>query len=517
MAMNTILRGHVRKGKRIIPPLLNALGERYSPYSWARELVPQVMWIAILIDRYGFDQGTELANHLARTATECRSIKKTRPYITATSFSRLNKKQKSELLKRVDNSKLNKIRSSLREFNKIFPRNPLGFIYRSKIGPLRQYRISKKLSSLLKNMYDRNERISVLTMAAAMYLGISQGKILFGSEIGGNIRSRYKDIIDYPETESSRFAASAFRASAPMVLKGELDKADPKSERWLDYFWQRVAGIGTCEALFSIELDQDTPDDEIQNIITAYRNAAKTELVDRIKIWGFDLNNIEKFEVIGAILARQTTLATELASAPPTWTPHMAPLILRAMADVHITLVWILQDPEKRAKRFVDDGLGAVKLEIAHRRSELGSNSSDIETKEKMIEYLQMWVDSQRLDQFIEVNLGSWSGINTRKMAEEANCLDFYNFVYQPFSSATHSNWWHVSDKNSTYCLNPAHRHHRIPTILPANPDFHWLHLAAKYLEKSFSAFDAAENIRSKSEKSIEILEKNLWEPDNSE
>jgi hypothetical protein len=349
-------------------------------------------------------------------------------------------------------------------------------------------------------------------MASAMYLGISQGKIIFGSDIGNSVRSRYKDIIDYPHTEASKFAASAFRASAPMVLKGELDKRDPKSEQWLDYFWRRVAGLGSCEALFSIELEPDTPEDEIQNIITNYRNKAKSELLDRIKIWGFDLNNIEKFEVVGAILARQTTLAIELASAPTTWTPHIAPLILRAMADMHITLVWILKDPSTRAKRFVDDGLGAVKLEIAHRKSENKSDSSDFESKQKMIEYLQMWVDSQRLDQFIEINLGSWSGINTRKMAEESDCLDFYNFVYQPFSSATHSNWWHVSDKNSTYCLNPAHRHHRIATIIPTRPDFHWLYLAAKYLEKSFSAFDSIENIESKAEKSISVIEKVLSE-----
>jgi hypothetical protein len=37
------------------------------------------------------------------------------------------------------------------------------------------------------------------------------------------------------------------------------------------------------------------------------------------------------------------------------------------------------------------------------------------------------WLKSQRIPQLLEVNLGSWSGLTVRKMAEEAECLDFYN------------------------------------------------------------------------------------------
>jgi hypothetical protein len=75
-------------------------------------------------------------------------------------------------------------------------------------------------------------------------------------------------------------------------------------------------------------------------------------------------------------------------------------------------------------------------------------------------------------------------------MAEEADCLDFYNYVYQPFSAAIHSTWPHVSDKNTQYCSNPAHRYHRKPLSMDLEPDAFWLFLGAKYLEKTLKKFD---------------------------
>jgi hypothetical protein len=48
--------------------------------------------------------------------------------------------------------------------------------------------------------------------------------------------------------------------------------------------------------------------------------------------------------------------------------PHIAPLILRSMVDLRITLGWILMEPVPRCEQFVFYGLGQTKLwvERAH-------------------------------------------------------------------------------------------------------------------------------------------------------
>lgn len=218
----------------------------------------------------------------------------------------------------------------------------------------------------------------------------------------------------------------------------------------------------------------------------------RADLRARLANWPLDLHEIEVFEVVTALLCRQATLAMELASSPSIWTAHTAPILLRAIADVFINLAWILKDPRPRARLYVEDGQGAIKLQIAHQKRalEAATDPDDADELRQMIEVWSDWLAGQRIEALVEVNLGSWSGLNTRKMAEEAGFIDFYNYVYQPFSSVVHSNWAHVSMFNTVHCQNPAHRWHRGAAIAAAPVDINWLYLATKYLSKTFGHFD---------------------------
>lgn len=209
----------------------------------------------------------------------------------------------------------------------------------------------------------------------------------------------------------------------------------------------------------------------------------------RLKKWPTDLSHNEIHEVIGALLARQVTLAIQLASCPSNWNGHVAPLFLRTMADVFINIAWVLRDPDDRAKKFILYGLGQAKLELEHRRASLATRK----IRHGEIEYIQLqedWINRQRATFLTDVNLGSWSGLSTRTMADEAGCIDFYNYVYTPFSSCVHSTWLHVAKYNLGSCINPLHRYHSIPAIIDAPIDPHYLHLAARYLQKTFAKFD---------------------------
>lgn len=213
-------------------------------------------------------------------------------------------------------------------------------------------------------------------------------------------------------------------------------------------------------------------------------------LAQRWNAWKLSSELFDVHEVVGALLARQVTLACELARSPGIWNEHSAPLFLRAMCDVYINVAWILKDPVPRAREFILYGLGQVKLEIAHRKEHIQATTPTPEDKQ-ILDALEGFLRSQRHEFLTVVNLGSWSGKSTRSMAEEADCIDFYNFAYTPFSGVVHSQWQHVSQINLEYCANPLHGLHRVPAVepLPASP--YYLYLVAKYLEKTFLAFDS--------------------------
>lgn len=228
-----------------------------------------------------------------------------------------------------------------------------------------------------------------------------------------------------------------------------------------------------------------------EQIFIGYQERLYDEIENRVGRWPVDLTQREVHEVVGGLLARQATLGIQLASSPGIWNVHVAPLILRTMVDTLITLAWIVEDPVDRARKFILYGLGQAKLGIEH-RTELVRKSGHDPKQDPVVQLKKAWLDSQRFSFLTEVNLGSWSGISTRKMAEQAKCLNIYRHAYTPFSATAHSTWEHVALYNLVPCESPLHRHHGIPWMYPAALDVDYLYQGAKYVEKTFRRFELA-------------------------
>ncbi len=254
------------------------------------------------------------------------------------------------------------------------------------------------------------------------------------------------------------------------------------------------------------EVDRDDDQDlEIWPLITNYRADVDRELAERLEAWPPDFSQIHVHEVIGGMLARQATLSKDIAHAPALWTGHSAPILLRAMADVYINIAWLLLDPVERCRKFVLFGLGQAKLELAHRRAQIGTREPTPQ-EATMLEACEMWIDNQRIGLLLDVDFGKWSSLSVRQMAEEANCIDFYNYVYTPFSACAHSMWHHVARYDLRECGNPLHRHHRRPTSEAIAPDIHYLMLAAKYWSKTLGTFDRVLGLPIQGSSSYETL-----------
>jgi hypothetical protein len=194
-------------------------------------------------------------------------------------------------------------------------------------------------------------------------------------------------------------------------------------------------------------------------------------------------------------------------------------VLLRAMADVHINLAWLILDPPIRCLKYISFGLGQAKLELEHRRAAMGARDPTPE-EAAMLEARERWIDRQRATFLQDVDLGKWSGLSVRQMAQEAGCLDFYHYVYVPFSGAAHSMWHHVEPYNLRTCRNPLHRYHRVPHSPILEPDVEYMLLAAKYWAKSMFVFDEQFGIVASVPSSYENLIKMLYSnevPDTSE
>jgi hypothetical protein len=253
-------------------------------------------------------------------------------------------------------------------------------------------------------------------------------------------------------------------------------------------------------------MDKDNVRDKIDEIIHAFIKASRNELQARTSAWKVDLSRHEIHEVVGGLVARQVTLANQLAASPGIWNGAIASLVLRTMADTHLTLAWILGSMEERARQYILYGLGQEKLLVEHQKESLRADGKD-EKENPAIKAREAWINSQKFTFLTEVNVGSWSELDTRKIAEATNNLDLYRFCYQPFSSSTHSMWQHVSRYNLQQCETPLHKYHYIPVDRDFTPDIEYLHMAAAQLKQTIDLFDVKTGVKVETESSLTALE----------
>lgn len=493
----SVLKNHSRKGKKLIPPFLASMGDKYKPFKWARDIAPEAIWIALLINQYGFIEGTKLVSSLCEIANNSVHDRPAPLFSRFSSFLELNKNEQNLILEKLSYNEHSKITRCLYSLHRICPKHPLSFLYIETDLEALDKDIQPSISKLTILLYDRLSRISALSAASAMFAAIKQGKLKMPKALIDKTIADLEEIENYPDTEKSKSAAGAFRAAAPsnfgvITYKDEILSHD----NWIKLFWKEIGMTGNCINNFEIEYEE-VSDSLNDKLIIGFRNIAKEQLSNRFKLWQPNLAEVEQHEVISALLARQVTIAIEFANAPTIWTPNTAPIILRSMADLFLTMSWICGDPIRRSKEFLEYGLGAIKLDIAHREKKL-KEDLDSESKKAIQEMIDMgkcWLSAQRMEQFIEVNLGNWAGSNTRRMAEETDNLEFYNYVYQPFSNNAHSSWSHIGQFNAVFCNNPSHLPHWMGAIAEFEPEPNWLFLCAKYLDKTFNKFDKFSSI----------------------
>lgn len=131
---------------------------------------------------------------------------------------------------------------------------------------------------------------------------------------------------------------------------------------------------------------------------------------------------------------------------------------LRTILEAHISLRYLLhKDDPELWKKWRAYGSGQAKLN-ALRFDELMDPPMHID--QKTIEAIageDLW------EEFLNIELGSWSGLDLRKLSEQAGVKDAYDAHYSWTSGYSHGTWGPVRESCFETCGNPLHRLHRYP------------------------------------------------------
>ncbi len=508
-----VLGDHERKGKIFVPPIRAAMSDKFQAIRWVDNLLPEMIWIGLLLDSLSPRRAVEVAQNCAQETNRIVSPKKACSFAFVSEYHVINTDQAKIIRDALtDKGALDDLQSSLASLVCLYCECPLSILFDEPARERHQQGLDTSLNTLkrvVRKCLDRHSRDAMVVQATAMYLLVVTGKLKISRDSG---LVRINDILEYPDTEESQKIGSLIRAGLNMPVLIQSTGFD-----WCSYFWQHGYEISVCEFPTTYRDSSEGSElpsfDELLEVAGRYKEELFQEVEGQWKLARLDLARPYKDEILGGLISRQARLAGAIAIDPSLWSFDIGRILLRCMVDTHITLVWLAKcGTEADFRQFIEYGLGQEKLLLEHMSSRLEELDTETPDLQNRIEAMRAWIDSQILTDLLPVNVGSWTRKSTRDMAEESDCLDIYNLSYTPLSSVVHGMWNTIGRMNLKFCINPLHRMHRVPALgepplYVAIPEH-----AAQVMDESFRAWEQAKSLTplksTSSERFREALEK---------
>ena len=232
-----VLRDYRREGKRFIPPILQHL--HLTESEWIDDRVPELIWIALLIQVFGLNEGTEVAVSIAKTAAKCYQAPN-KAFAAASDYAELSDQDKQcvRLALKVEGM-LDKSGRGLAALIHHYTGFPLAFLE----GPreLVENGPSSTLDDLrttIDNIRDRQSRAAIFAQATLVYIFFINDQLRVSPHVG---LANLPAIEEYPMTDESQRVAASVRSAVTGLLTTDI------SSDWGISFWDQGHSFGPCE------------------------------------------------------------------------------------------------------------------------------------------------------------------------------------------------------------------------------------------------------------------------------
>ena len=235
-----VLADHKRIGKVFVPPL-RQLGD-FEFTNWQSAVLPELLWIAELIDRFGTARAAELSLAFARSAKQAYVSQQSVWFAATSTYTLLDTNKTDTILSRMrEIGLLQDLKTGMRTLAAYYPAFPLRFLYGpdelTAQGDTELQSFKKRLASL----FDRRGRIATFAQAHGVYIAFELGMLKVASNVS---LANFPAIEAYPTTEESKKIAAAVRSLITGFI-AQCHKSFPAT--WPDKFWNRGLELEGCE------------------------------------------------------------------------------------------------------------------------------------------------------------------------------------------------------------------------------------------------------------------------------
>ena len=433
----TPLREHRLAHKRLRPPLAETGNVQFS--SWYIERVPEVLWAVLLASEIGRKRRLELFSSVCQAAGE---LKETSVSIDHSDLCKVNEEQFHSIFRAVIEDP--EARTAVEPLM-VLENLPDKEHWEAWISPPEnKAQAWQSLGSALLNVVDRrSEESTDIRWTKIMFLAC-QGKLVLTPAV----KHLREELMEYPNR--SREGSAAAIGSMEMAINALLTESTPSE--WSSEFWEECFAVSDC--VWSIEREprkQSSVSLGGREFARVYGACAShcmrtmgTTAVDPVHegTFGMALFATATFGQMFGYMSRRAAARN----------------LLRTLAETLITLSYLQEKNDQDLwLAWRNYGGGQAKLAFL-KMVDLTEKPSHVDMGDlEALASEDIWIE------FREINVGSWSGTDLRRMAEEAGVKDVYDSYYVWPSSFVHGQWGAVRDCIYTVCQNPLHRFHRIP------------------------------------------------------
>ena len=235
-----VLSDHRRIGKCLIPPM-NDLN--LQEVHWNKQIIPELIWLALINNYFGYSKGAELSLELPRAMEEVNtSIQNGTWCFSVSSYSQITNEEKKNIVEILYRKKvLEKFRSALMPLILNYPMCPLNFLFDVNLPKDMETTGIEKIKDVLSSMFDRRSVESTFVQANVLYIGFIIGKLVVSQDVS---LAKFPEVQYYPKTELSKQVAASIRATVNSIFG--IDNLETGLS-WSTYFWNHGLELEKCD------------------------------------------------------------------------------------------------------------------------------------------------------------------------------------------------------------------------------------------------------------------------------
>jgi hypothetical protein len=235
-----VLGDHKRVKSKLVTPFNDLLGPTRD-VSWTNTMIPELLWIALLHDAHGDHRAVEIVTCFTRATRAYAPEFGDTVFAAAGKFVELPKDALPTIMAGLDADCAGEMRTALTPLAAWYPAHPLNAIH-AVPAPKPDSVMLDYLRRLIRGMYDRSDRVTMMPQATAIWLAFDSGRLKVAADLA---LASFPKIEEYPTTELSQRIGASIRASLNQMFgEGQMMASDG---RWPIAFWNHGLQLEACD------------------------------------------------------------------------------------------------------------------------------------------------------------------------------------------------------------------------------------------------------------------------------